>query len=58
MNISAYRENFAETQINWDTREWDLDYFLMFDDSTSGTHIIEVTNNGDAQTIHVGAHVW
>ena len=69
MDIGSYISNFQLSVINQDTSNWDLDYFLMLNDQTSDfvsdsycdgctKHSITITNDGDAQDIYVGAHVW
>ena len=37
MDIDSYRVNLSETQINADTREWNFDAFVMFNDSRGST---------------------
>lgn len=69
MDLDTYHSNFNETQVNQDTSSWDLSHFLMFNDTKEPSvdeedcinctqHIIEITNSGAAQDVHVGAHVW
>jgi len=71
MDLDEFHETFSETQINQDTRNWHFDYFLRMDDKSTNKggsdypdcsdctmHTINVTNNGPAQEIYVGSHVW
>lgn len=69
MDIDSFKRNFDDTQINQDTTGWSFDHFLMFDDPETTTvshsycdgctkHILNVKNEGAAQNIHIGAHVW
>ena len=71
MDIDSYMTNFSQTTINQDTHSWNHAYFLMLDDQQTATtastdskcngctqHVLKVKNLGEAQKIHVGAHVW
>lgn len=71
MDIASYMVNFSVTQVNQDTLSWHLKYFLMIEDpkdesrnttecggATCTKHQIRVKNNGAAQNVYVGGHVW
>jgi len=73
IDIDSYMDNFAWTVVNQDTKKWHLGYFLMRDDPLEESrkvtgcggsndwcvvHQIRVRNTGEAQWVHVGAHVW
>ena len=69
MDIDSYMVNFSVTQINQDTHNWKHGWFLMRDDPLSAEttdpngdgktrHQIKVKNEGEAQYIWVGAHIW
>ena len=69
IDLDSYMSNFSVTQINQDTSNWNLGYFLMHDDPQSTDlattdctgctkHMIEITNTGAPQDMWVGAHVW
>jgi hypothetical protein len=71
IDLDSYMVNFSRTQVNQDTSDWNLKWFLMQDDpadasrattecwgGTCTKHQIRITNNGADQAFHVGAHVW
>ena len=70
IDLDSYMVNFSRTQINQDTSDWNLKWFLMQDDPAEAArattecggnctkHQIRITNNGADQAFHVGGHVW
>ena len=70
IDFDSYMDNFYRTSINQDTSNWNLKYFLMHDDPNDlenkataectgcVKHQIIITNNGSAQDMWVGSHVW
>jgi len=67
IDIDSYLVNFSRTQINQDTHDWHLKWFLRRDDDGSNNftgscsgwgHTLKIKNDGAEQDIWVGGHVW